>query len=506
MRYFLALFFLLLFASAASAQNVTGHVCKTAKQQASVWQQSNDADDCIDERVNGYYNLSMSDADASVTFEDDFEFAFIDITSVTLTATRTVTLVNAGTRNLGIRNGTTGGQDITLSSGGNTLTIPNGVSLIANINSSGWQVVSNEWITNTTAITIGSGDLIPFYDATSDSMEWYDFDDFPSGTGGNSVGSETTLTRWEMLETNVTGSTNSTLEFYFDPTDYMEVRVYFWRLRPQTDNTQILIRLTDDSGTTWHSSGTSGDGDYNWEMWNMEATDGTPGIESSNAWRTNNVDIGQSQRCEIIAREGIDNGTHTDGSMNGLYRLWNARSTTDYAMSMWRINYTYDDAAPNHLITQGHCNFDEDGTNDNAINGIQFWNGILSDAKFVVMGLRDVDSSASVGGVTTDATEETLWENTLAAGETITVRALITGMRDDGDDAYSAEIFNTCRNNGGTTTCGTQQRVEMELGTPTAGVNVDIEADDTADSAEINITGAASENWDWLGNVRWEKQ
>ena len=73
-------------------------------------------------------------------------------------------------------------------------------------------------------------------------------------------------------------------------------------------------------------------------------------------------------------------------------------------------------------------------------------------------------------------------------------------------EVYAAVIFNSCRNNGGTTACGTQVRTEQELGSVSSGVDASLTADDTNDTIDLDVTGASGESWVFGARIKYIRQ
>lgn len=95
---------------------------------------------------------------------------------------------------------------------------------------------------------------------------------------------------------------------------------------------------------------------------------------------------------------------------------------------------------------------------------------------------------------TTDATVTTLASESLAAGETKTIRGF--GMAQGPSNASVGFNFvGTAHNNGGTTTF--DGRVVDTLDDNGNGWKLDIDADDTSDTLRVRITGAGATTIDW---------
>lgn len=102
---------------------------------------------------------------------------------------------------------------------------------------------------------------------------------------------------------------------------------------------------------------------------------------------------------------------------------------------------------------------------------------------------------------TTDATTTALVTIACPSGYALSIRAHILGMQDDMTDATCGTVVGCVTNNAGTTAVkGTASVIVVESN---ASTNITFTADDTADTALVNVVGIAAENYAWTAVAEW---
>lgn len=103
----------------------------------------------------------------------------------------------------------------------------------------------------------------------------------------------------------------------------------------------------------------------------------------------------------------------------------------------------------------------------------------------------------AVQTTTSDGNAKTIEEIKLAEGQALTIEAIITGTKDDYSASLGVVLSATFRraSGGNVTLVGAVQGTVQEdsASAPTAT----IAADTTEQAVDINVTGVASENWNW---------
>ena len=447
---------------------------------------ANEQRDCLDAGISNGVTIAAftSDANASITTTQLASAQVLEITSgaVVLTATRTLDFPDGVERLLIVHNGTLGGKPITLSqNAGATVRVDNGLRIAVVLDGTNVYPVSHPWMPANEEASPASGDRFPIYDASASTLKWIDYDNLPVSTIGGTEARVDSL--WVEIGRTV-ASNVATVNFTFDPDPYIELQLLVINAVPATSAQGSRQRVSDDNGATWEADAS----DYEWNMWWDRFSVNPNTIHSTNGDNTSSIG-GTSDTMFQTDRRG--NTTGLGMAHQGVYRYYNARRTNPTYILGWNYAATATEVMD---VTHFTGQFDGDA---NKVNGIQFFfgTGNVSSGLFVLLGLRD-GAKARVRASTPDNTPVAIYSIILPSGETATFKVMAHGLKSSGE-TYAAEIFQVCRNSGGTTSCATQSRNEIELGTVTGSVDVSVVADDTADTGVVQVTGASSQTWSW---------
>ncbi len=258
----------------------------------------------------------------------------------------------------------------------------------------------------------------------------------------------------------------------FDPTSYSDYILSALDIDMSADDT-LAMRFSTDGGSSYASTGYQ----HVAHGSNTTPTEFTaPAGTSVSQIGAFTLGGGANERLNYWYRIGLlDNGSHKSVFYSSVV----------------------DDGSGNINHIEGSGKYTGSTSN---VDGIRiFTTGAATfSGRLILCGFRKNPTSAVATAQTTDATVTDLWTLALASGETAVVTAVVQGTLSGGSEVYGADVKIICANNAGTTTCGAQTRTEpAAIGAPDAGVDATLVADDTADTIDLDVTGAVAETWDW---------
>jgi hypothetical protein len=381
--------------------------------------------------------------------DDCIDAAINDVDAITafLTATRTLDMPDDIERRLVIKNSTTGSQDITISqNSGRTITIPNG----------GWADVQLDGtnvdeaaiaISGTELVSADAGDRVPIFDDSAGLVKWIDGTSVGGGSAGISAGPGSKSPLFHVREENTSGTIC---------TDVSTTSAY---------NTLILdtsVTAEIEGGSLASNQITLPAGDYFM-------------IARAAAYRADDValrlrDITNSVTLAIGQPvNAANNGTTDDSIQMTMYGKFSLSGTAAIELQLW-LEANGSGNSTGRAVSSGETE---------VCNDVLIWQ------------IENITTQTTDGNYAQALTID------LASGEVATITAMIQGLLSTGADAYSARIFQTCLNIAGTTTAGTEDLVESEVGGPNASLDVQVNCNDTDDRLDLEIRGATSETWDW---------
>lgn len=359
MRYLLALLFII-WAASATAQTPNLN-CGPATNTASAISEANTADDCLDVGGTGYELFTFaSDANDTMTAAEFEAGVYFRVESPSLTATRTLT-VPAEQRMVVFENATTGGQDITVTTGsGATVTIPPNVVIPLGIDGTDVFNLGNP-VAGPEITVQANGDLIPFYDISLDSMSNITIGDantLSGGVGGNIGGDVAMGGMWEVIGTSSASGATTVDLTWRATTAYDYIAIYAYNLDFGTDGRGVAGRISID-GSTYRSTA----GDYEWSYcYQVSATQDDCRAHGENSTER------ASDTCFHI---GPDHDNTDDVSGWFQLRLWNYENTGQYAYIDFNMHGKEAGTSTEEVIgTHGGGQYD--GSNDD-IMGFQFF-------------------------------------------------------------------------------------------------------------------------------------
>jgi hypothetical protein len=431
----------------------TPHIaCDHAANNASAYVKSNEGDDCIDAAINDVDAITAfaTDANDSLTAAQIRGGAWLTISSTaTLTATRTLDMPNSIERRLVIKNSTTGSQDITISqNAGRTITIPNGAW--ADVQLDGVNVDEAAIaISGTELVSATAGDRVPIFDDSEGLIKWIDGTNVGSASAGISAGpgSKSPLLHVRDEKSDSTDGGTAT-------TDTWTVRTINTIVTNEIDGASCCTsnQVTLPAGT-YYLIGTSPF--FRTQRARIRVWDDTNSAEL--LLGPNGYGLVASQ-VQISAPIGGRFSLTGQANLEIQYLVQSTTDTDDLGVDM------------GSSVTESQTE---------VYTEIFIWQ------------VENITTQTTDGNYAQALTID------LASGEVATITAMIQGLLSTGADAYSARVFQTCLNIAGTTTAGTEDLTESEVGTPNASLDVQVNCNDTDDRLDLEIRGATSETWDW---------
>lgn len=462
MKRFLSILAILALASPAFAQSPHSNTTHAA-DNSSAYITLNEAADWIDSATQNACSVAQGDANYALTTTGQwwtngptiaiqYGCASIEFTS-TLTADRTITMIAAKDKVLTVRHAGTGGDLLlTYSGSADTVTVTPGLSVT--VYGDGTDVYQAQDTNISPLTTLGS------VDGTADKFILLDATD-----GALKA----------VLGDNLPGSGASGGSSFRGP----------------------LLQVRDEKSTGTDGGGfTSG----SWQTRDLQTTSLNDITGASLA--TNQITLPAGTYFIIASAPAFSVDNHK-------IRLRNVTdgSTTIVGSSSWNDSTANEASTRSVLAGQFTISAEKDFEIQHIANTTQATNGYgVAAGGSEVEVYTDVtiwqvpDNSATVQ--TTDATTGVvLFEQAIAAGESILITAKIIGRNDTNGDTYTAWIKQVCANEAGTTTCATQDRTEVELSSPPAAANAAIVANDTDDEWEIQVDGfAGATTVDWAAS------
>lgn len=461
----------------ARAQTTPNIACTHAGNNSAAFTRSNECDDKLDNAMNSALAIATGDANVTLTAAQQNEEGLLEFTGA-LTADRDVTLLAGQERRLTVYNNTTGAFDLVFKyATGATVSVRSGE--IVDIHADGTDVLRRGLPDVPSIGTIstfdGTNDKFLVWDNDVNAYRAVTADDMP-GSGVSGGGTAVTAGAWELIDTQ-TASASANIDLLFDDTLYDEIRVSFFDVLPATDGVELWVRVSVASSFITTST-------YVFDLHQQSAADS---IDYANSKVGANTDI------KIKASIGPLSSTATEVAAGDL--VLKSPGSSNIKVLYGRTAFVDTTPDSRGQIYHGY------NTTTSAIDGLRFLmsSGNISAGTFQLWGLRK-DANTVNSLQTTDATVTDAFAHVLASGESVTIRAMVHGLKSTGE-VYSAQILNTCRNNGGTMEEGTDVLDEIELGALTGSVLAEINDDNTAKSCDVQVTGATSETWDWTVKV-----